>query len=81
MLLDHLITKNLFPSQETPVYEDEDFPLADKRMNQMIFQPDETDVLANEELGYYDTNAKFTACDVETHRIASVLLVIRDQKL
>jgi len=35
-------------------------------MNQMIFQPDETDVLANEELGYYDTNAKFTACDVET---------------
>ncbi|XP_016965332.1 dyslexia-associated protein KIAA0319-like protein [Drosophila biarmipes] len=53
-------------NQETPVYEDEDFPLADKRMNQMIFQPDETDVLANEELGYYDTNAKFTACDVET---------------
>ncbi|XP_017053153.1 LOW QUALITY PROTEIN: dyslexia-associated protein KIAA0319-like protein [Drosophila ficusphila] len=53
-------------NQETPVYEDEDFPLADKRMNQMIFQPDENDVLANEELGYYDANAKFTACDVET---------------
>ncbi|XP_016974846.2 dyslexia-associated protein KIAA0319-like protein [Drosophila rhopaloa] len=52
-------------NQETPVYEDEDFPLADKRMNQMIFQPDENDVLANEELGYYDANAKFTTCDVE----------------
>ncbi|XP_033160582.1 dyslexia-associated protein KIAA0319 [Drosophila mauritiana] len=53
-------------NQETPVYEDEDFPLADKRMNQMIFQPDENDVLANEELGYYDSNAKFTTCDMET---------------
>ncbi|EDV50405.1 dyslexia-associated protein KIAA0319 [Drosophila erecta] len=53
-------------NQETPVYEDEDFPLADKRMNQMIFQPDENDVLANEELGYYDSNSKFTTCDMET---------------
>ncbi|KAH8303932.1 hypothetical protein KR059_003862 [Drosophila kikkawai] len=53
-------------NQETPVYEDDDFPLADKRMNQLILQPDENDVLANEELNYYDQNAKFTACDLET---------------
>lgn len=53
-------------NQESPAYEDEDFPLADKRMNgQMILQPDDTDVLANEELGFYDQNSKFTACDIE----------------
>ncbi|XP_001352876.3 dyslexia-associated protein KIAA0319 [Drosophila pseudoobscura] len=58
-------------NQDSPTYDDEDFPLADKRMKQLHDQLDENDVLASEDLNYFGgvelpQNGKFMTCDQET---------------
>ncbi|XP_030570420.1 dyslexia-associated protein KIAA0319-like protein [Drosophila novamexicana] len=56
------------PFQDSNAYDDDEFPMAEKRMKQLLLQPpDEND----EDLSYYGgaelpSNAKFMTCDLDT---------------
>lgn len=56
------------PFQDSNAYDDDEFPIAEKRMKQLLMQqPDDND----EELSYYGgseltNNAKFLTCDLDT---------------
>ncbi|XP_060659533.1 dyslexia-associated protein KIAA0319-like protein [Drosophila nasuta] len=54
------------PFQDSNAYDDDDFPIAEKRMKQLLLQQQQTADDNDEDLSYYGENAKFMTCDLDT---------------